>query len=67
MLWEKSENHVKGEKGKNNLEPSPGSLYRLVSPLCLEAEPGPLAMSYEEATGWSAEKKMAQIIDIGKG
>lgn len=60
MQWvccgKKSENRVKGEKGKKNLAPSPGSLLGSVSLVCLEAEPGPLAMSYEEATGWTTEK-----------
>ena len=56
MQWEKSEDHVKGANGKNNLAPGPGMTYKPPSPLCLEAGLSPLAMSYDGEKGWTTGK-----------
>ena len=45
-----------GEDGKNKLEPGPGMTCEPQSPLCLDAEMDPLAMSYDGEKGWTIEK-----------
>jgi len=44
------------EDGKNKLESSPGMTCKPRSPLCLDAEMDPLAMSYDGEKGWTVEK-----------
>ena len=56
MQWEKSEDHMKGENGKNNLAPGPSMTCRPPSPLCMGARLSPLAMSYDGEKGWTTEK-----------
>lgn len=45
-----------GEDGKNKLEPGLGMTCEPRSPLCLDAEMDPLAMSYDGEKGWTIEK-----------
>ena len=41
---------------KNERAPIPAATRECLSPSGLEVEQGPLALSYEENTGWTAEK-----------
>lgn len=44
------------EDGKYILKPSPGMTGGPLSPLCLDAEMDPLAMSYDGEKSWTTEK-----------
>ena len=53
---DKREDHVMGEDGKYILELGPSMTGGPLSPLCLDAEMDPLAMSYDGEKGWIVEK-----------
>nr|POE67398.1 hypothetical protein CFP56_43642 [Quercus suber] len=53
---DKVDDHVMGEDGKYIVEPGLSMTDGPLSPLCLDAERDPLAMSYDGEKGWTTEK-----------